>query len=597
MLAWLKREIVYARGLARVVSRTKVVTASPSKTLGDHLEDWARAWGDRNALTGDRESFSYRQLDERANRYARWAGARGLGKGHVVALMMPNRPEYLAVWFGLARAGVATALINTNLTAAALAHSLKVANAKAAIVESSLLPAIAPAREMLDPGFQLFVHGEAWSGFARVDYEIEAHSDSPLAREERPVLSINDAALFIYTSGTTGLPKAARITHSRALRLMLGISGAVDARLDDRMYLCLPMYHTNGGLLGPGTVLSVGGSCHIRENFSAREFWKDVVARDCTLFVYIGEVCRYLLNAPPSDHKHRVRLCFGNGLRPDIFEQFQQRFGIRQVLEFYGSTEGNAVLLNFDSHPGAVGRMPNWAASRFPVKLAAFDVVANEHKRDARGYCLECAPGEVGELLAEIRDDPKFPAARFDGYADPAATKAKIVRDAFRSGDAWFRTGDLLRRDARGYYYFVDRIGDTFRWKGENVSTTEVAETIAPFAGVKEATVYGVVVPHHEGRAGMAAIVVESIAEFDLEGLRAYLTARLPAYARPAFLRFRTNLDITGTYKQKKVDLVAEGFDPARVQDPMFRDDRAAGLYRPVDAAFIAAIESGTITL
>jgi fatty-acyl-CoA synthase len=359
------------------------------------------------------------------------------------------------------------------------------------------------------------------------------------------------------------------------------------------------MYHSHGGMLGPGIALAAGGSCYIREHFSARAFWSDAIAQNCTMFVYIGELCRFLVNTPasPDDRAHKIRLCLGNGLRPDIFATFQQRFAIPRVIEIYAATEGNAALFNLDSYPGSVGRLPFWAASRFPMKIVAYDLETNMPKRDASGYCIECGDDEAGELMAEIRDDPKMPAARFDGYADPAATKAKILRDAFKPGDAWFRTGDLLRRDARGYYYFVDRIGDTFRWKGENVSTTEVAETIDGFPGVRESIVYGVAAPRHDGRAGMAALVVEDSANFDLAGLRAYLAERLPSYARPLFLRFRPDLAMTSTFKPKKSHLVAEGFDPARVAEPLFFDDRVAGGYRPVDAAFVAALEAGTIRL
>ena len=518
MLARVKSEIAYARGLLRVLSRTKVVAASPTKTLSDYLEQWARQYGDRPALTSEREALSYRELNARANRYARWARDRGFGKGDAIALMMPNRPEYLAIWFGLARAGVSTALINTNLIGHSLAHTLSVVNSKAAIVDASLMPIFLPALPLLKPGLPVYSFGPTRRGDVRIDSLVEALSDAPLTSEERPALTIHDTALYIYTSGTTGLPKAARITHSRVLRAMLGFCGAVGARADDRLYDCLPMYHTNGGLLGPGIVLPVGGSCHIRERFSATAFWTDVIARKCTLFVYIGEMCRYLLNAPASasDRAHSVRSCLGNGLRPDIFVSFQQRFGIRHVLEIYAATEGNAAMVNFDSHPGAVGRIPSWATAKFPMKVVVFDVGENTQLRDSAGRCIECAADEVGELLAEIRDDPKLPAARFDGYADPNATKAKILHDVFKPGDTWFRTGDLVRRDALGYYYFVDRIGDTFRWKGENVSTTEVAETIGVFTGVREAIVYGVTIPGHDGRAGMAALVVDSVAESDL---------------------------------------------------------------------------------
>ena len=591
MFSRLRSEFAYASGLIRVVRATKVATKRPDRTLGDHLEEWAAQHGDRPALANDRESYSYRALDARANAYARWALARGFAKGDTVALLMPNRPEYVAIWFGLVRVGVGVALVNTNLTGTSLGHSFSVAKAKAVIVDASLMEAFATARASTP----VYVYGAAPSGEPRLDLEIAAFSDKALDADERPEISIADPALYIYTSGTTGLPKAARITHSRALRIMLGFSAALAARPSDRVYMCLPMYHTNGGIIALGLALSVGGSAYIREKFSASAFWSDCARERCTLFVYIGELCRYLMNSPerPEDRKHGVRACVGNGLRPDIYEAFQKRFGIKSVLEFYGSTEGNAILVNFDFKPGAIGRIPSWAATRFPMSLAAYDIDADRHPRDESGFARLSAAGEVGELLAEIRDDPRYPAARFDGYADAAATSAKILRDVFRKGDSWFRTGDLMRRDARGYFYFVDRIGDTFRWKGENVSTTEVAEAIAPFAGVKEAIVYGVAAPGYEGRAGMASVVVETIANFDLTGLRARVEAALPAYARPLFLRFQTELESTSTFKPKKSALVAEAFDPRKVADPLYFDDRAARAYVRIDEALYEALISG----
>ncbi|MGD1037353.1 MAG: long-chain-acyl-CoA synthetase [Roseiarcus sp.] len=599
MLARLKNEIAYARGLLRALSQAKRVVEAPTLTIGDYLERWAKDYAERPALIGQSESFTYRTLEARANRYAHWALVRGLGKGDAVCLMMRNRPEYLAIWMGLARVGVATALVNTNLTGPSLAHSVAIVGAKAAIVEASLRAQLASAQEHLGADLAVFVHGETAGGESRIDEEVETFGEAPLAARERPALTINDTALFIFTSGTTGLPKAARITHSRALRIMLGFSAAANARAEDRMYICLPMYHTNGGVIATGVALSVGGSCYIRERFSVSEFWSDAIQHGCTLFTYVGELCRYLLNAPPSanDRAHRIRLCVGNGLRPDIFSAFQARFGIGDVLEFYAATEGNIALFNFDSHPGAVGRLPGWAAKRMPIKTVAFDVGECVEKRDVRGHCIECGVDEPGELLSEILEDPNKPAARFDGYADSAATNAKILRDVFRPGDSWFRTGDLLKRDARGYYYFVDRIGDTFRWKGQTVSTTEVAETIAIFPGVLEAIVYGVAIPAHEGRAGMAALVVDNIATFDLIGLRGLIAERLPAYARPVFLRFRPKFDLTSTFKPKKTELVAQGFDPARGGDSIFFDDRGQGVYCRVDEAFVADLKAGAIKL
>jgi fatty-acyl-CoA synthase len=604
LLDRVKSEIAYFNGLRRALARTRPIGKNPTRTFCDLADDLAARYGERVALISDRETFSYREWNGRANRYARWAKSQGLGKGDVVCLLMPNRPEYLVIWLGLARAGLITALLNTNVTGASLAHSVNVAAAKTLIVDASMMAQLASARGQLDPSLTILAHGapEAGSSDAaapRIDAIVADFSYAPLDSHERAALTVDDGALYVYTSGTTGLPKAARITHSRLLRMVHGFSATMNARDTDRMYQCLPMYHSTGGILAPGAVLSVGGSCVIRDRFSASEFWADIIRRECTMFVYVGELCRYLINAPPSpdDRAHRIRLCFGNGLRPDIFTTLQNRFGIRQIMEFYAASEGNVALFNLDSHPGAVGRVPVWAKHSFPFKIAAYDVENNVEKRDAAGRCIECAPGEVGEALGEILDDPAKPASRFDGYADAAATKAKILRDVFQKGDAWFRTGDLLRRDARGYYYFVDRIGDTFRWKGENVSTTEVAEAIATFPGVLEANVYGAAVPGYEGRAGMAALVVEAPEKFDLPGLRAHIAHALPPYARPVFIRFRRELDMTGTFKLKKLELAAEGVDISRSEDPIYFDDRVAGAYQRVTPDFPRALRDGDVKL
>jgi fatty-acyl-CoA synthase len=494
------------------------------------------------------------------------------------------------VWTGGTKIGCITALINSNLSGRGLAHCIAIADAKIVIVDAALAREFDTVRGLIDPGLRVFVHGDAAGGpcsdLPRVDTALAEFSPDNLPLSEREAMTTADKALYIYTSGTTGLPKAANINQSRLLRMMLGFAGAVGSKPTDKTYLALPLYHSTGGICGVGVALCVGGTCVIREKFSAREFFPDIVRHECTLFVYVGELCRYLLAAPPSpaDTKHKLRACFGNGLRPDIFDAFRERFQLPKVLEFYGATEGNISLFNFDSTSGAVGRIPKWLERKFSVKIVRFDIEREEPVRGPDGLCIECAPNETGEILGEILDDPKKPANRFDGYADKAATDKKILRDVFRKGDAWFRSGDLMKKDERGYFYFVDRIGDTFRWKGENVSTTEVSECITSFPGVREATVYGVSVPGSDGRAGMAAVVPENIASFDVAALREHLKAHLPDYARPIFLRLQDHLDITGTFKPRKLDLVADGFDPARTNDPIYIEDKAAQAYMRMDA-------------
>jgi fatty-acyl-CoA synthase len=286
------------------------------------------------------------------------------------------------------------------------------------------------------------------------------------------------------------------------------------------------------------------------------------------MFVYIGELCRYLANQPedPLEREHRLRLAFGNGLRPDVWEKVVGRFAVPRVLEFYGSTEGNVSMFNFDGKLGAIGRAPSYLRSLFNIRLARFDVETETPLRGTDGRCLEAAVGEAGECLGEINANDARTA--YVGYADKAASERKVLHDAFRTGDAWFRTGDLLKQDAEGYYYFVDRIGDTFRWKGENVSTSEVAGALSEAKGVLETNVYGVRVAELDGRAGMAGLVVDK--PFDIAAFGAFVEGRLPPYAQPLFLRLLPQIEVTGTFKYRKLDLVADGFDPSKVKDPLY---------------------------
>ncbi|PKQ00438.1 MAG: long-chain-acyl-CoA synthetase, partial [Alphaproteobacteria bacterium HGW-Alphaproteobacteria-12] len=411
-------------------------------------------------------------------------------------------------------------------------------------------------------------------------------------------VTLEDDALFIYTSGTTGNPKAARITHIRLLSMMGAFAAGSNATEKDRMYLVMPLYHSAGGVCAVGIALTVGGAVIIRQKFSATQFWDDAVKYKATIFQYIGELCRYLLNTPPhpKERKHRLRMAVGNGLRPEIWLPFQKRFKIPHILEFYGATEGNVALMNFDGTPGAVGRIPGWAKKKFNVELVKFDIENEKPVRGPNGFCIPTDIGEAGEALGRISNDPDQPTGRFDGYARREETEKKILRDVFETGDMWFRSGDLLRKDKRGYFYFVDRIGDTFRWKGENVATSEVAEAISVFPGVKEANVYGVHVPHTDGRAGMASIVVGD-ASIDLGQFRTQMLKELPDYAVPVFLRVQPEMEVTGTFKHRKVELVKEGFDPSAIEEPIYFNCPTRKKYVPVDEALYGQICSAEVRL
>ena len=595
----LTSEVAYLRGALRTLNRTKPVALNPNHVLCNLMEEAAEQFADRPALVGDEDIWTFRDMIGRVNRVARWARASGIGKGDTVALLLNNCRDYPLIWLGIARAGGATALINTNLTGQGLAHSVSIVNAKKIIVGMPLLGAWQAAETLLTDKPEILTFGGSLDGYKRFEHERDAYSAEPLAPSEKVPLTIEDRCVYIYTSGTTGLPKAANINHYRIKAMALGFSAVMDVQPDDRMYDTLPLYHSNGGVLATYGVLCQGGSVVIRERFSAREFWNEIIRFNCTLFFYIGELCRYLVNQPPApqDRQHKIRLICGNGLRPDIWNEFVDRFGIKNIREFYAATEGNIALFNFDSKPGSVGRIPKWAERRFVVKVVRYDVEREEPVRGADGFCQACGPDEIGEIMGQILNDPMKPANRFEGYADKAATEKKILRNAFAEGDAWFRSGDLLKRDAQGYFYFIDRIGDTFRWKGENVATSEVAEAMGVFPGIAEANVYGVHVPGYDGRAGMAAIAASVTENLDFASLHAEMKKRLPVYARPVFLRIRTELEHTGTFKIKKVDLVKEGFDPTIITDPLWFDHPGEGRYVRLDADLYAQILSKAIRL
>jgi fatty-acyl-CoA synthase len=590
-------EAATLRGALRALGMTTPIARNPTRIFPQVISELADKYGEAPALLSDRERFTYRELARRSNRYSRWALAQSVDKGDTVCLMMPNRPEFLALWVGITRIGGVVSLLNTNLTGMALAHCINVVSPKHIIVATELLASLEGARPHIAGDARIWLHGHADANLPRIDRELDALSGDELAAGDRRALTIEDRALYIYTSGTTGLPKAANMNHYRVMLASHAFAGVMDTRASDRMYDCLPLYHTAGGVLATGALLLRGGSVVIRERFSAREFWDDVVQWECTCFQYIGELCRYLLNSPPHprEREHRLRLACGNGLRPDVWLQFKDRFRIPKIIEFYGATEGNVSLFNFEGRPGAVGRVPWYLAARFPTKVVRFDVERQQPVRDRHGFCVECEVDEPGEVIGRILKDASRPGARFEGYATAADTDKKILRDVFEKGDVWFRTGDIMRKDKDGYFYFLDRIGDTFRWKGENVSTTEVEEAAGHFDGILEANVYGVAVRDRDGRAGMAAVVARD--HLDLAALREHFARRLPDYARPVFLRIREGIDVTSTFKQKKLDLVAEGFDPGRTGDPIYFNDPARKAFVRLDAALYDDIDQGRVRL
>lgn len=564
---------------------TARLTRSGARTFSELAEEWAERFGDAPALSSPLETLTYVGLARRIRRYTRWAETQGAGPGAVFGLLMRNRPDYLAAWMGVSLTGAATALLNTELPAPALSHCLTASQVRVLIVEPALASVAKAACTGLANPPELWVLG-AFEGGRRLDLALADQSEAQLPA--RPAISLSSPALHIFTSGTTGLPKAAIVSHRRVLSWAGWFAGMADTTADDVMYDCLPLFHSVGGVAATGAVLLNGGKVVLRERFSASAFWDDIRSEGCTLFQYIGELCRYLLAQPHTeiDQSHQLRMIIGNGLRPEVWSAFVERFAPGRVLEFYAATEGVFTLCNAEGRVGAIGRFPPFVARNAPAELVRLDPVTGDIARDGSGLAIRCGVNEPGEAVGRVD-----PFRGFDGYADKAASAAKLARNLFAEGDVWFRTGDLMRKDAEGFFYFVDRLGDTFRWKGENVATTEVASAVSSCPGVFAATVFGIAVAGREGRAGMA--VLSTTEDFRIARLEAELEARLPTYARPVFLRLSSRLSMTETLKHRSADYSLEGFDPDVVTDPLYWRDPQSGCYASLDRAVYETIIRG----
>jgi len=555
-----------------------MVSLSPAALLrgvGGLLTRRARRDPDVPALRTREREMTYGALDRAVNGAARGWSRRGVKAGQVVALRLGNRVETIVHELALARVGAAAALLDPKLSGPALQHALAVCGAVGLV------------------------------GLEEDSVELGSRSYWSLPALTAEGLRISDAAVpnhwcraetvfcYLFTSGTTGLPKAAPVRHRRFLSAGYAFQSlALRLGPGDTLFTPLPFHHASAQVIGLSSALWSGATFAFVSNFSARRYWDDARALKATAGLYIGEICRYLLATPPreDDRQHTVHTLVGNGLQADVWTRLQARFGVAKIVEFYGATEGNAVLINRNGKPGSCGR-PLFVGPFDNLRLVRYDVDSGSHPRDPRGRLIPTAPGEPGELIARIG---RVPGQRFDGYADAEATEAKILRDVLRPGDRWFRTGDLLRQDEDGDFFFVDRIGDTFRWKGENVSTDEVTAALRAVADVGDVAVYGVEIAGHEGRAGMAAVTGTPL---DPVALYAAV-AELPSHARPAFIRQRSALDRTATHKIERARLREEGFDETRCGgDALWVRDDAQGRYVPLTPAFRARIADGTLRL
>ena len=595
MFSTIAREYKYIRFFVKLLGRSKKLDKNKSLTVPDMIEESIDKFPNNIAIEFEDKSYTYLDLDKESNQVANWAIKKGYKTGDVVALLMENKPEFIFIWLGLSKLGITIACLNNNIKSKSLAHCIQTSKSKSLILSSDLIDNYSSAEDLIDDQLSVYVSGDKVQGFENIDDDNEKNTNRPNS-SIRKTLTNSESLFYIYTSGTTGLPKASNFSHQK-FAVGSGLQMfSLNMKSTDKTYLVLPLYHATGGVVGLGSTLFTGGTVVLRKKFSVEKFWEDCAKYNVTVITYIGELFRYLISAPKNEFEkqHNIRGMYGNGLRPDVWKVVQDRFGINNIIEFYGASEGNVSLTNVDSRFGSIGRIPPYAKNALPTKIVKFDVVNEKVVRNEDGFCIECEDDEAGEVIGLIPNEDKF-SGKFEGYTDKEATAKKILKDVFEKGDQWFSSGDLLKRDKDGYYYFVDRIGDTFRWKSENVATSEVSEAISTFAGVKEANVYGVLVPGEDGRAGMASIVPGE--EFSINGLYEHLSQHLPKYSIPVFIRISKEIEVTGTFKYKKTDLVKDGFDPSVVKDQMYYASTSENDYIDLDVNVFKKISDHELKL
>lgn len=563
----------------------------------DYFYQWVRSQPDKACLVFNESTWTFGDLEDYANKIANLFQKNGLKKGDVVALLMENKPEYIGIWLGLSRLGVITACINTNLRSKSLIHSITVAKPKVLIYGSEMTQAVSEISLELPDTIHHIAQKDSIndSNLDNVD-QLEMLL-KPMSSEFIPSENIqgNDVLMYVYTSGTTGLPKPAVIKHSRYISAGFSFFDVVGLTTDDVFFVTLPVYHSNAGFIGIGAALISGATVVMRRKFSASNFWKECIQYNVTAFAYVGEVCRYLVNQPVSklDKAHSVRLCVGNGTRANVHKEFSERFGIK-LMEFYASTEGNCTLINNVAKLGACGYLPR--INRYFKFLPTFVIKIDQDMnpvRDSNGHCIYCEPNEKGLLVGLI--DNSTARQQYNGYANSAdASNKKVIKDLFKTGQMAFNTGDLVMADKDGYIYFCDRLGDTYRWRGENVSTVEVENLISSRLDSTQVVVYGVEINGQEGKAGMATLMK---LDANIKKLGEHLQADLPSYAKPLFLRLNDQVDHTGSLKVQKSRLVNEGFNVNLFTDKTFYFDARTKSYNVLTRDIYDDIQNGKIRM
>ncbi|KAF8938107.1 hypothetical protein BGZ47_008738 [Haplosporangium gracile] len=593
------RDVKLAKGLVNAKLGYRSYEKNDTINIAYRFEEICKKHPNREALVFEGRSYTFQEIQRESNKFGNWLLSKGVKRGEIVSLFMQNKPEFLFCWLGINKIGATGAFINTNLAGKPLTHSLRTATASVLVMDAELpIPISNVLDEVLEMGYTIYSYGGPQQHDFATPIDLSQVSDLALPRSLRKKTTANDIAMLIYTSGTTGLPKAGRFSHARANVAAHFWMSFYHFNENDRLYIALPLYHSAGAVLGICVAWVTGATVVLARKFSTSSFWDECRSNKVTVIQYIGEICRYLLNAPPSpmDKTHTIRMAHGNGMRPDVWNRFRDRFGIPLIGEWYASTEGTGILTNYNTGPngaGAIGYRGTLARTVDKgLKIARFDIQTEELIRDKNGRCIECVADEPGELLTII--DSSDPTRAFQGYhKNASANSKKVVADAFKVGDQYFRTGDILRRDADGYFYFGDRVGDTFRWKSENVSTAEVSEVLSTYPDCIEVNIYGVQIPGHDGRAGMAAIVSKETMNWD--DFAKFALKNLPKYSVPIFIRKVPEMEITGTFKQRKVELVNEGMDPMKIKDEMLWLDGHS--YKPFKSAEHARVVSGKAKL
>lgn len=534
--------------IARGVVTGFLARPTAKTSIGKVFQERAARYGDKVFIKFDDQQLTYREANETVNRYAAVLASRGVGHGDVVGIMLRNSPHSVLLMLAVVKCGAVAGMLNHHQRGKVLAHSIGLLGARAVVAETDFIEPISES-------------DADTTGLMTVDELQQLAATAPTNNPAATAAVLaGDKAFYIFTSGTTGMPKASVMTHYRWLRALAGFGG-LGMRLTsgDTLYCCLPLYHNNALTVALSSVLNSGSTLALGKSFSASKFWDDVIRYDATAFVYIGEICAYLLNQPPkpTERRNRVRVIAGNGLRPAIWDEFTTRFGIGRVCEFYAASEGNTAFLNVFNVDKTTGICPS------PIAFVEYDEETGLPARGDGGRVRKVKTGQPGLLLSKVSNFQPF-----DGYTDEEATEKKLVRDAFKDGDVWFNTGDLMRSQGFGHAAFTDRLGDTFRWKGENVATTEVEAAVSTDPQVEECTVFGVEVEGAGGKAGMAAIQLKEGQEFDGKALAKAAYAHLPGYAVPLFVRITETLAHTSTFKSQKVELRKQGYQAD--DDPIY---------------------------